>query len=88
MFTVHVDDMAHYMDPDERYRLGTYATAAEALAACRALVEKDLAAMFKPGMSAEDLVETWFAWGNDPWAEGLEFSAADHVRARAREICG
>src|SRR5205823_2673103 len=45
-YKVLVDDNAHYMDESAQYTLGEYATATEALAAARALVERDLKELY------------------------------------------
>jgi hypothetical protein len=39
-YLVLVDDNYHYMDPDERWTLGRFATLDEAIAACRQLVDQ------------------------------------------------
>jgi hypothetical protein len=41
-YKVMVDDNFHYMAEDERWEYGTFATAEEALDACRRLVDEAL----------------------------------------------
>jgi hypothetical protein len=93
MYRVMVDDNFDYMDEEDRWELGSFATAQEAIAACRALVEKDLADYFKPGMTAAELYELYVDFGDDPFIVGtpgepwIKFSAWDYAKKRAEEIC-
>lgn len=92
-FTVMVDDNYHYMDEDERYKHGDFATAEEALAAARNIVDGFLDTAYEPGMSGSALYASYTAFGDDPFivsSSGLEdvkFSAWDYARVRSDEIC-
>jgi hypothetical protein len=92
-YTVMVDDNFHYMDEDERWQHGIFATAEEAVAACRQLVERSLLEQFKPGMTAAQLYEQYAFFGEDPFvlalegAERVDFSARDYARERAEALC-
>jgi hypothetical protein len=93
-YRVIVDENFHYMDPDQRWELGVFATAEQALAACRRMVEDDLRDLRKPGMSAEELITAYQTFGDDPFivpidgAPAVEFSAWDYAERRSAEICG
>ena len=95
-YDVMVDDNFHYMDEDERWKLGTFATADEAIAACKKLVDENLLSMLKnkpPGMTATELYELYVMFGDDPsvfepsGVPQVEFSAWDYARVRAEELC-
>jgi hypothetical protein len=90
-FLVMVDDNYHYMDKDERWRLGAFATLDEAMAACKSLVDACLANYCKPSMDAKELYGQYVMFGDDPFILGPEdpvkFSAWDYAKARAMEIC-
>ncbi len=92
-YAVMVDDNYHYMDKDERYKHGDFATAAEAIAAARKIVSGYLASAYEPGMSATSLYSSYTAFGDDPFivssigAEDVKFSAWDYARVRSDEIC-
>lgn len=90
-YTVFVDDNAHYMDESERYKLGEYETATVAVAAARRLVDDDLASLYTPGMSADDLYRHYTAFGVDPFVvpadDDSAFSAWAYARTRCDEIC-
>ena len=93
-YIVRVAEMFHYMDPDEAYDLEPCATLEEAEEAARQLVERDLRHLVRNGMSAEDLVKTWYGFGLDPFilcppgVERATFRAAGYVTERAPAIVG
>jgi hypothetical protein len=94
MHKVMVDDNFHYMEEDERAELGTFATAEEAVAACRRQVLAFLLENYKPGMTATELHDYYTSFGDDPFvvappgAAEVKFSAWDYARERAVELCG
>ena len=91
-FVVMVDDNFHYMDEDERWKLGAYATLDQAISACKNMVEACLADYCKPGMNSEQLYDQYVMFGDDPFILGpgdpVKFSAWDYAKARAHEVCG
>ena len=90
-YRVLVDDNFHYRDESERYTLGTFATCAEAMAACRRIVDEFLLDQYKPGMAAEELCSLYTGFGEDPFIVGADptcrFSAWSYATARCAEIC-
>ncbi len=92
MYRVLVDDNFHYQDESERYELGTFATLDEAIAACRRIVDEDLAAQLKPGMTAEELYRHYTMFDRDPFIvvpggePAVPFSAWDYARKRCSEL--
>ena len=91
-FTVRIRENSHYMDESEAYDHGSFATYAEAEAACRKIVDDYLAGAMKPGMSAEALFRAYTMFGEDPvidalGPDGKRFSAWDYARQRCGELC-
>lgn len=91
-FTVRIRENSHYMDESEAYDHGSFATYAEAEAACRRIVDDYLAGAKKPGMSADDLFRSYTTFGDDPsidagGPDGRPFSAWDYARRRCAELC-
>jgi hypothetical protein len=93
-YKVLVDDNFHYQDPAERRELGIYATLAEALAACRDLVELSLTGEYRPGISAEKLYDRYTSFGDDPFVvvvdgadDAAEFSAWRYAKERCQQMC-
>ena len=93
MFHVRVDDNYHFMDEAERYALGAYASLEAAVAAAQALVDRDVLAAYRPGVTAAQLYEQYTAFGPDPFIvppEGVAvaFSAWAYARGRCEALCG
>jgi hypothetical protein len=92
-YQVAVDDNFHYMDKDARYGAGEFATAAEALAKARKIVDDYLATAFEAGMNADALYSSYQAFGEDPFitATGgdpsVVFSAWDYAKERCAQLC-
>jgi hypothetical protein len=94
-YKVMVDDNFHYHEPDERREHGVYKTLADALAVCRAIVERSLEEERRPGISAEALFDRYTSFGDDPFIVVLDgaddyakFSAWTYAKERAGAICG
>jgi hypothetical protein len=91
-YKVMVDDNFHTMEGDERAEYGTFATAEEALDACRRLVDEALMAEYRDGATANQLFVRYRSFGDDPFivaldgAEKVEFSAAAYAEERAVEL--
>ena len=90
-YRVLVDDNFHYMDEEERYTLGEFASYEEAEEACRRIVDEFLLDAYKPGMEAGALYSVYTMFGDDPFistaARARTFSAWDYARMRCEEIC-
>ena len=76
-YKVLIDDNAHYMDESERADHGVFANANEAVAACKEIVDDDLNAMWKPGMTAKELYRLYVAFGPDPFVVPLDLKDPD-----------
>jgi hypothetical protein len=92
LYKVMVDDNFHYMDEDERWELGSFASADEALAACRELVDESLVEEYRDGATAEQLFDRYASFGDEPFvvaldgAPKLDFSARTYAERRVREL--
>ncbi|MFZ0716837.1 hypothetical protein [Mycobacterium sp.] len=96
-FEVLVDDNFHAYDESERYSHGLYDTLEEAIAVCRAIVDRDLANQYEPGMTADRLYQRYTSFGDDPWIKDTEhpggpsprapFSAWSYAEQQSVEMC-
>lgn len=85
-YEIYVDDNFHSMDESERYKEGEYDTYDEALAKCKAIVDRWLALNYREGMTGDQLWEHYRSFGEDPFIPGSgdnRFSAWTY----AKEIC-
>ncbi len=91
-YDVMVDDNFHFMDEEERCTDNTYASADEAIARCKQIVDQSLRWNYKPGMTQEELYDRYIAFGDDPFViarnsdERVTFCAWTYAEARAAEI--
>jgi hypothetical protein len=91
-YVVMVDDNFHYMDEDERYRHGEFEDAGVAVEHCRGIVDEYLESAFEPGMSTQELWQSYMSFGEDPFilsvdATPVRFSAWDYARERCSLMC-
>ena len=92
-YKVMVDDNFHYMEEDKRYQHGVFPTAEEAIAACKSIVDSDLAGFIKPGMTASELYQAYTDFGRDPFVvcvkpddERVRFSAWTYAEERSSVV--
>lgn len=90
-FTAWAHTTFHLSGEAEKYRVGSFATCAEAIEACRHLVDEFLQVSYSEGMRAEELVDEYRAAGPEPYVEGgaepCVFEARSYAESRARIIC-
>jgi hypothetical protein len=92
-YKVMIDDNFHYMEGDERTASRTFATAEQALEACRSLVDRSLMHEYEQGgVTAESLYDRYTDFGDDPFVVALDgapevkFSAWSYAKQRAVEL--
>jgi len=89
-YKVMVDDNFHYGEEDERWEYGVFATADEALAACRTVVDQSLLHEYKEGgVTAEGLFDRYTSFGDEPFVvatgaeKRIDFSARSYAQAQS-----
>ena len=94
-YEILIDDNYHYMDSSYRGRGGTFATAEEAVAQCRRIVDEylDDAERIEGRDDATRLWQSYVMFGDDPFvvtsdALPVAFSAWTYARRRCEERCG
>jgi hypothetical protein len=94
-YKVIVDDNFHYMDETEQVEDGVFATAEEAIAECKEIVDDDLNSTIadKPDLTAKELYELYVLFGPDPFIvpinkddEAPKFSAWDYAKERSQVL--
>jgi len=90
-YSVYVDDNYHYMDEEERYKLGDFSTLEEAVAVCKRMVDEFLNEVSVEATAAERY-EQYTGFGpdpfivtNDPNAGSPPFSAWTYAKQRCQE---
>src|SRR5271167_2331450 len=91
-YTVNVDDNFHYMDEEERYKLGDFTSLDEAVAACKRMVDaflKDETSLDRPAAERYQQYTNFgpdpFIVSDDPAAEEQRFSAWSYAEKRCAE---
>ena len=87
-YIVYVDDNFHFLDEEERYKLGEYDSEEEAIEAARRIIDEFLIANYKPGMTTEELIDLYKTFGEEPWCSQCAFSAWRYAEQRCKELCG
>lgn len=89
-YTVEVDDNFHYMDEEERYTLGVYDSAEEAVAAAKRVVDGFLSEGVNPGATARELFYSFTMFGDTPHIIPTikGFDAWEYARQRCIELRG
>jgi hypothetical protein len=92
-YKVLTNDNAHYMDESERSENGIFASADEAVAACKKIVDDDLDSMWRPGTTAAALYRLYVSFGPDPFAVPINpndppvnFSAWTYAKKRCQDL--
>jgi hypothetical protein len=92
-YRVIIDDNFRYQDESERVTHGQFETAAEAIAACRAIVDDFLDGVVEPGVSAAALYDLYMSFGDDPFVVPVNpkdapvtFSAWQYARERCEVL--
>lgn len=91
-YEVHVADNFRYMDKEAEYVSGAFATADEALAKCRYLVEICLDECAEPGCTADQIFGCYRYFGDDPYiiarngAPQIKFSGWDYAKLKSADF--
>jgi hypothetical protein len=92
-YKVLIDDNFHYTNEDYRENGGVFATADEAVAACKLIVDECLKPMLGPGMTAKALYEQYEHFGDDPFVMPIDpkdapvdFGAWEYAKERCEAI--
>ena len=91
-FEAFYDENSACQDPEAPSHAGRFATADEAIAECRRMVDADLDEVREPGMSGSAVLVQWQMWGRDPFIradegdQAPEWSAWKYAAIRAKTL--
>jgi hypothetical protein len=86
-YTLYVDDNFHYLDADARRAFGEFDPEDDATRAARMIVDDFLRDAYRIGMTPEELLACYKAYGEEPWLSGSAFSAWTYAEQRCWEMC-
>jgi hypothetical protein len=74
------------MDENERYKVGEYETAEEAISVCKKIVENSI--IYENGATPEALFSKYCMFGDDPFIIGnVRFSGRDYAKEYCEKLC-
>ena len=89
-YLVLVDDNFHHMDEGEQYELGEFATCAEAVAACKRVIDDFLDSNRETPRSQDELWNLFTTFGDSPLIVTADrecrFSAWEYATLRCEEL--
>ena len=83
---VWIDDNFHFMDEDERVFHGEFSTPTQAIVACQKIVDANIESITENLTDPDKAYESYVCFGDDPWIEGVEFSASEYAKIKIREF--
>ena len=90
-YQLQCDDNFQFMRDGGSDLHGQFPSAEVAIAAAKAIVEKSLRHLYRPGMEADELYEDYMDFGDDPFIRtddpSCRFSAWTYAESRCPEIC-
>ena len=83
---VWIDDNFHFMDEDERVFHGEFSTPTQAIVACQKIVDANIESITENETDPDKAYESYVCFGDDPWIEGVEFSASEYAKIKIKEM--
>lgn len=78
------------MDESERIAHGEYSSCEMAIKECQKIVDDYLESAYEPGMTADQLYESYTGFGDDPFIESedkiCDFSAWKYAKSRCKKL--
>ncbi|MDC0959265.1 hypothetical protein OAR42_02220 [Planktomarina temperata] len=85
-YKVWIDDNFHFMDEDERLFHGEFATPTQAILACQKIVDANIESITENETDPDKAYESYVCFGDDPWIQGIDFSAFEYAKQRIQEV--
>ena len=83
---VWIDDNFHFMDEDERVFHGEFSTPTQAIVACQKILDANIEIITETETDPDKAYESYVCFGDDPWIEGVEFSASEYAKIKIKEV--
>ena len=85
-YKVWIDDNFHFMDENERLFHGEFSSPTQAILACQKIVDADVESITKDETDPDKAYESYVCFGDDPWIEGIDFSAFEYAKLKIQEV--
>jgi hypothetical protein len=84
-YILYIDDNFHYMDEGPRSSHSDYEREDDAIRAAKRMVDESLRDLYRIGMTPQELLACYKAFGEEPWITGSDFSAWDYAEQQCWE---
>lgn len=85
-YELYLDENDHYRDEEKRYLAGVFDTYEEAVRAAKKIVDEYLEYACAPGMTAEELLNSYRMFGEDPFIVGNVSGQYDEAAAAGHAV--
>ena len=68
------------------YNTGEFDTPTEAIVACQKIVDANIESITENETDSDKAYESYVCFGDDPWIEGVEFSASEYAKIKIKEM--
>ena len=85
-YKVWIDDNFHFMNEDERGFHGEFDTPTQAIVACQKIVDANIESITENETDPDKAYESYTCFADDPWIEGVEFSAFEYAKIKIQEV--
>ena len=85
-YKVWIDDNFQFMDEDERVFHGEFDTPTQAIVACQKILGANIESITENETDPDKAYESYVCFGDDPWIEGVEFSASEYAKIKIKEV--
>ena len=85
-YKVWIDDNFHVMNEDERVFHGEFDTPTLAIVACQKIVDANIESITENETDPDKAYESYVCFGDDPWIEGVDFSAFEYAEIKIKEV--
>ena len=84
-YKVWIDDNFHFMDKEERIFHGEFSSPTQAIVACQKIIDANIESIIETETDPDKAYESYVCFGDDPWIEGVEFSAFEYAEIKIRD---
>ena len=69
-----------------RFFQAEFNTLTQAIVACQKIVDANIESITENETDSDKAYESYVCFGDDPWIEGVEFSASEYAKIKIKEV--
>ena len=96
MFKRHVDILLRnqeghavgFIQPNawQHYNTSKFDTPTQAIVACQKIIDANIESITEQETDPDKAYESYVCFGDDPWIEGIDFSAFEYAKIKIQEV--